>query len=178
MTSPSADEDETWQSLHRQLSRIAVRRLPTGLRGRADDLVQELFVWAFAEHPGKTPAELAALLTAHLRYRVIDEVNRVKAEPRLLEPGEALPDRSDDELRYDEQLNEAQREWLALHFHTLPHRERSVLELTVQQKLTGPEVASLLGLSRENVYQIKSRTIKRLERLDPPALDAGDRDEP
>lgn len=54
----------------------------------------------------------------------------------------------------------------------LPERDREIIALRFGGDLTGPEIASLLGLSLANVQQITSRSLRHLRQLleaaDPP----------
>jgi RNA polymerase sigma-70 factor (ECF subfamily) len=51
---------------------------------------------------------------------------------------------------------------LATALNDLADREREILALRYGGELSGPEIASLTGLSLSNVQQIISRTLKRL----------------
>jgi RNA polymerase sigma factor (sigma-70 family) len=129
-----------------------------GSRADAEDLVQETLERAFRAWARYDPARASARtwLLAIARNLLIDHF-RASANRHTLsledEPGvPATQVEPDFGLDPD----------LAAALARLPEREREIIALRFGADLTGPEIASLTGLSLANVQQILSRSLRRL----------------
>jgi RNA polymerase sigma-70 factor (ECF subfamily) len=142
-----------------------------GSRPDAEDLTQETLERAFRAWARYDPARASPrtwllaiarnLLIDHFRASVNRRTLALDVDPEVA----AAPVEPDFGLDPD----------LAAALARLPEREREILALRFGADLTGPEIASLTGLSLANVQQILSRSLRRLRAdLEGPAVSASD----
>jgi RNA polymerase sigma factor (sigma-70 family) len=125
-----------------------------GSRADAEDLTQQTFERALRawERYDARRASLATWLLVIARNLLIDHFRSARVEVDLA----AAPERGggEVELGLEPDLTAALAE--------LGDREREIIALRFGGDLTGPEIASLTGLSLANVQQILSRSLRRL----------------
>lgn len=132
-----------------------------GDRDTVEDLTQATFeraLRAWARFDPRRGSERTWLLTIAHRL-LIDHHRRTRriqvgpVDERLL-PSVAGPE---EQISYSPELIAA--------LGQLGEREREILALRYGADLSGPEIASLLGLSLANVQQITSRSLRKLREL-------------
>jgi RNA polymerase sigma-70 factor, ECF subfamily len=130
----------------------------TGERADAEDLTQLTFERALRswDNFDDRKASLRTWLIAIARNALVDHYRqrgRARHEP--------LDEAGEDALAVEEPEIGIAPE-LAVALDQLGEREREVLALRYGADLPGPDIASMLGLSVDNVHQILSRTLRRL----------------
>lgn len=118
-------------------------------RGRAEDLVQDVFVTALEHLPSlREPAAFPGWIAAIARRRAADEHRRPAFRSDIDDPGPALASAVSPHASADVHLD-AKRALEAIGL--LPEAYRETLVLRLVQGLTGPEIAELTGLSPDSV---------------------------
>lgn len=130
-------------------------------RHTAEDLTQATFeraLRAWSRFDPRRASESTWLLTI-ARNLLIDHHRRDRSVPLDEIDEQLLPSVSGPEDRYTASPE------LATALLELSERDREVIALRFGGDLTGPEIASLTGLSLANVQQIVSRSLRRLRTL-------------
>lgn len=129
----------------------------TSSRELAEDLTQLTFEKALRAWPRYDPTKASVLtwLLAIARNTLIDSARADKGEvPLYDEHSERLPTEDTPRLGPSGELAAA--------LSALSDRDREVLGLRFGADLTGPEIATVTGLTLANVQQILSRSLRRL----------------
>jgi RNA polymerase sigma-70 factor, ECF subfamily len=143
-------------------------RLPSHVD--ASDLTQVTFERAFRAWDSFDPAKasVGGWLVSIAHNALIDQRRRDDARPVLVSADENTLERvgSNDEGGHTHELSEE----LQAGLQTLGDRERAVIALHYGGDLSGPQIADVMGLSADNVYQLLSRSLRKLRAtLDAPA---------
>jgi RNA polymerase sigma-70 factor (ECF subfamily) len=130
----------------------------SGSRADAEDLTQETLERAFRAWPRYDPSRAAprTWLLAIARNLLIDHyrASAGRSALGLEEDSEIAAAHVEPDLGLDPDLAAALRR--------LPQREREIIALRFGADLTGPEIATMTGLTLANVQQILSRSLRRL----------------
>jgi RNA polymerase sigma factor (sigma-70 family) len=148
-------------------------------REHVDDVSQEVFARILGMldgFRGMTPQQLSAAIATATRFTCMDwcrrEFGRERRQAGSLDPtaegsGGASPAeieiaRLSSREHYDQLAGREELESLATALHDLPSdQQREVVRLTAIGYDSG-EIAELLGLSRVNVNQLRSRAMRRI----------------
>jgi len=166
-----AFDGDRWEELlekFRALLRFIARRsLNPRYRRQVDpsDMVQKTFLEAHekrADFRGSSEAELEAWLKAILRFRIIDEIRKVRDLRN--DPGD---ERADEQVRsWTSPLSALVRQEDVLRLvealEKLDDDERQVVEFIYFDKLTLAETGTLLERSRHAVVRLLRRALARL----------------
>jgi RNA polymerase sigma-70 factor, ECF subfamily len=135
-------------------------RLPSHVD--ASDLTQVTFERAFRAWDSFDPAKasVGGWLVSIAHNALIDQRRRDDARPALVSADESTLERlgSRDEGELTNELSDEVHAALG----TLGDRERAVVALHYGGDLTGPQIANIMGLSTDNVYQLLSRSLRKL----------------
>lgn len=118
-------------------------------RGKAEDVVQEVFVDLWARRASLSISHLRPYLQAAVRYKTLNLLARGEGSRELLEPMEQLLTArgSTDARLIEQELVELVR----LFVQTLPDRRRRIFELYYDEELSTREISARLDISRKTV---------------------------
>jgi len=154
-----------WHQLHN----AAIRRLPSQLHDRAQDVVQRVLLLAWRKRPHvDSPDRLYGWLFVAVKLECKAEIRKARRQvPTVdLDPA-ALPDTTPSRHAA---ASGRYRELAAI----LQEKDDWILELTELQGHTNKQVGEMLGMSEAAVAQRKSRAIKHLREQHAQA-DGGER---
>jgi RNA polymerase sigma-70 factor (ECF subfamily) len=130
-------------------------------RGTAEDLTQATFeraLRAWSRFDPRRGSEATWLITI-ARNLLIDHLRRDRSDRLAPIDEDLLPTVAGPEERSTTSAELLGALW------QLSDRDREVVALRYGGDLTGPEIASMLGLSLANVQQILSRSLRKLRQL-------------
>jgi RNA polymerase sigma-70 factor, ECF subfamily len=167
--------DRLWTEYGPHLLRLARRRFPRRLQGKAreSDLVQETFLQAHQDFPdfrGKTESELKAWLAQILLHNITDFERRYcQAGKRHLAVEESLAHLGKEPLAPTpsptvEALEREKMEAFRRALEKLGKRDRQILRLRMQEGLHFDQIGPLMSLSEAAARSLWYRAIQRLAR--------------
>jgi len=154
-----------WHQLHN----AAIRRLPSQLHDRAQDVVQRVLLLAWRKRPNvDSPDRLCGWLFVAVKLECKAEIRKASRYVPLIDLDPTLlPDSTESR---GAAAAERYRELVAI----LPEKDQWILELTGLDGHTNKQVGEMLGMSEAAVAQRKRRAIKHLREQHAQA-DGGER---
>lgn len=133
------------------------------------DCIQEVFIslWQRRENAASILSPRYYLLRA-VKNKVLKSLHQQTIKAGSFEPGEAydfLQELSVETLIIDKQLSEEQAMMLRKTMSQLSKRQHELIYLKFYQHLDHAQIAGLMNLSRQSVYNLLHETIQKLRSL-------------
>jgi len=133
------------------------------------DCIQEVFIslWQRRENAASILSPRYYLLRA-VKNKVLKSLHQHTIKTGSFEPGEAydfLQELSIETLIIDKQLSEEQSMVLRKTMSQLSKRQHELIYLKLYQHLDHAQIAGLMNLSRQSVYNLLHETIQKLRSL-------------
>lgn len=150
---------ELYELTYEELYRYARR-----LGGQSDvlrDLIQDTYLAIWLRRDKLPPVrDPWVFLLVSVRNRIIDQSRRKRVDPVELP---VVPSPEEELLAAEER--QLRTEWLRQHLDRLPERQREALHLRYRLELDYGEIAELMGVGQQVVYNYVNRGVGNLRRV-------------
>jgi RNA polymerase sigma-70 factor (family 1) len=163
LTRLRAGDHAAFNTLYKQYWTILYRSAYSVLRNSVacDDLVQEIFVWLWANRERHLTDNIQPYLRAAVKYKVANLIRHGKVkETFYTRTVTSYQEAAADENTYELQELKA---IIAAFTESLPERAKYIFRLSREQHLTNREIAERLNISEKTVENQMNISLKKLK---------------